>query len=110
MEKSLRKEIFARFWAIRPEPPDDEMIAGSYFDNIITSETEKLPDGSPVTGEFLIKQYQIYIDYMSQFDHGKYTKKEYTPENPADWLSSKGWKRKIVAKADPLDFYLYGIE
>lgn len=110
LDSATRKLLFRKFWILNPK--GEEMIAYSYFDNLITNKSSLQPNGEHMTGEYLIEQYTKYISFMRQFQakDKQFTKKMYESLMPDEWLEQSGWTKVLIQPYDPLDFYLYGIK
>lgn len=99
------QQQFDKFWALNPI--GNKEAAYSYM--ATTVQHKKKSDGSPITAEWLYKQYEEYLDYLQQFQAGKYTKKEYKIQPPLEWLHMELFYQVTPTTRNPLDFYLYGL-
>jgi hypothetical protein len=93
------QEEFQQFWELRPIGNRDFAMA-----KYVNARNE-----SELPAEVFFQKYSEYIEYLNQFQNGKYTKKEFTIAEPSKWLEDRLYAHKIVKMQDPLEFYLYGI-
>jgi len=106
--KQFDEEIrpyFLKFWDLKPEGIEGE--AFFHFKAVIKNKKFK---GNNITGEWLFKRYESYIESLKPLQAGKYTKKENKILSPIDFLIDEVYMQPIRQFKDPLDFYLYGIE
>lgn len=98
-------DLFKSFFAINPI--DNEVAVKSYYNVTLN---KFLPDGTKITGKFLIDTYTEYIESLQSRQAGRFTKKEDRILGPLEWLANEIYLKPIIKTKNPNDFYLYGLE